>query len=162
MIESLIGTIAIVALIIVVARQNSRIGLLEREIGALRSFVLANPPVAGETQKAAAAPGAEADLLSTEPVAETSAGEAPAAAADLAATETAAEPGPWSAAASISAEETAKAEATAPVADAAQPAAAAVAAPKRPDIETALGTRWAAFSSSAIRSRPASSDRASG
>ena len=48
MIESLIGTIAIVALIIVVARQNSRLGLLEREIGALRSFVLANPPAAGE------------------------------------------------------------------------------------------------------------------
>ena len=46
MIESLIGTIAIVALIIVVARQNSRLGLLEREIGALRSFVLANPPAA--------------------------------------------------------------------------------------------------------------------
>ena len=43
MLESLIGTIAIVALIIVVARQNSRIGLLEREIGALRSFVLAKP-----------------------------------------------------------------------------------------------------------------------
>ncbi len=144
MIESLIGIIAIVALIIMVARQNGRIGLLEREIGALRSFVLANPP-AGETQKAAAAPGAEADLLSTELVAETSAGEAPTAAADLAATEAAAEPGPWSAAASVSAEETAKAEATAPAADAAQPAATAVAAPKRPDIETALGTRWAVW-----------------
>ena len=48
MIDGLIGTIAIVALIIVAARQNGRIGRLEREIGKLRSFVLANPPAAGE------------------------------------------------------------------------------------------------------------------
>ena len=42
----ILGIIAIVALAVVVARQNSRIGLLEREIGALRSFVLASPPAA--------------------------------------------------------------------------------------------------------------------
>ena len=71
MIESLIGTIAIVALIIVVARQNSRLGLLEREIGALRSFVLANPPAAGETPKAVGRPIAQADVLAEAPATET-------------------------------------------------------------------------------------------
>ena len=53
MFESLIGTIAIVALIVVVARQHSRLGLLEREIGALRSFVLANPPATSAAQPSA-------------------------------------------------------------------------------------------------------------
>jgi uncharacterized membrane protein len=143
MIESLIGTIAIVALIIVVARQNSRLGLLEREIGALRSFVLANPPAAGETPEAAA--GVQADLLTETPATETPAPDTVSAHAEPAAPEDATEPGPWAAAASVSAEETAKAETQpAPPAETPLPAAAPV-RPKSPDIETALGTRWAVW-----------------
>jgi uncharacterized membrane protein len=141
MIESLIGTIAVIALIIVVARQNSRIGLLEREIGALRSFVLANP-TATDASKAAAAPaereavadaGAPAiDILAAEP-----------SAADVVPQAGSAETGPWAAAASVSAEETAKAE-TPPFSGTPAPAEAPV-RPKAPDIETALGTRWAVW-----------------
>jgi uncharacterized membrane protein len=40
MLESLLGVIAIVALIVIVSKQQSRLGLLERELGALRSLVL--------------------------------------------------------------------------------------------------------------------------
>lgn len=141
MIESLVGTIAIVALIIVVARQNGRIGLLEREIGALRSFVLANPPAAGETGKAAAEPGGHA--VSPDDPAEPVATAEPAAEAELPA-ESSPEAGPWSAAASISAEETAEAAAQ-PSPPAETAIAAAAHAPRQPDLETALGTRWAVW-----------------
>jgi uncharacterized membrane protein len=140
MIESLIGAIAIVALIIVVARQNGRIGLLEREIGALRSFVLASPPAVGETPKAAAVSGAQADLLAEAPATETPAPDTVSVLAELAATEAATEPGPWAAAGSTSESEAAAEPATAePIKPTAQ------SAPKRPDIETALGTRWAVW-----------------
>src|SRR5215207_1632906 len=108
MIESLIGTIAVIALIIVVARQNSRIGLLEREIGALRSFVLANP-AATDTSKAAAAPAErEAVADAGAPAIEMLAAEP--SAADVVPQDGAAETGPWVAAASVSAEQTASAE----------------------------------------------------
>lgn len=136
MIESL-GIIAIVALIIVVARQNGRINLLEREIGALRSFVLANAPVAVE--QAAPMPG------SADGATETAAGDEIAedvalATVEAAPSEAQAESGPWAVAASTSAMD-------AEVADGpvqAEPEAPQ-AAPKKPDIETALGTRWAVW-----------------
>ncbi|RLP25383.1 DUF2339 domain-containing protein [Mesorhizobium sp. YM1C-6-2] len=136
MIESLIGTIAIVALIIVVARQNGRINLLEREIGALRSFVLANPQAAGEASKAVVELGGQA---APDEAAEPVATVEPTAEAEP--TETVPEVGPWSAAASVSAEEAKEAAAQPSPAESAVPAAA----PNRPDIETALGTRWAVW-----------------
>ncbi len=40
MFESLIGLVAIIALFVIISRQQSRIGLIERELGALRSLVL--------------------------------------------------------------------------------------------------------------------------
>ena len=40
MFESLIGLVAIIALFVIISRQQSRIGLVERELGALRSLVL--------------------------------------------------------------------------------------------------------------------------
>ena len=40
MFESLIGLVAIVAIVVVLVRQQKRIGLVERELGALRSLVL--------------------------------------------------------------------------------------------------------------------------
>ncbi|MEW9837587.1 DUF2339 domain-containing protein [Mesorhizobium marinum] len=132
MIDGLIGIVAFIALVVVVARQNSRIGLLEREIGALRSFVLANPPaaIAKAEDEAAAAETVAAEVAPVEtPAAE--------AAADTA--ETPEQAGPWAAAAmSAPAEEQSAADSRAePDAVAVRPAAST------PDIETALGTRWA-------------------
>src|SRR5690606_17866587 len=96
-------TIAIVALIIVVARQNGRIGLLEREIGALRSFVLASAPAPDarifaptEAQDDISAESAPGDEI----VAETA-----AAATEAAPAEAPAHAGPWTATASASATE---------------------------------------------------------
>ena len=61
------------------------------------------------------------------------------------ATEAGTETGPWSVAASTSAEEVAKAETLSPPpAETLAPADASV-APRTPDIETALGTRWAVW-----------------
>ena len=134
MFESLIGLIAIIGLIVVVARQQSRLNMIERELGALRSFVLsgasapASTPASAEDLEREAAPigatipkveGApEAGTASASPASE--AIEAvPAAAADA---EDAMAGGPWSAEARS--EE--------------KPA-------EKPDIETALGTRWAVW-----------------
>ncbi|HEY6630026.1 MAG TPA: DUF2339 domain-containing protein [Rhizobiaceae bacterium] len=142
MFEILAGIIAIVALI-VAARQNSRIKRLEREVGALRSLVLANPPAAGEVAKAAAAGGTPADPVS-HTQAEAPAAEVPVLGASTPATETVApeatEPGPWAIAAALSAQETAKDE-TLP----SPPTGTPPAAPGTPDLETALGTRWAVW-----------------
>lgn len=123
MIESL-GIIAIVALFVLVLRQNSRIGLLEREIGALRSFVLASPPAVP-----APAPIAEQPLENTPTSLEATQSEAS---------------GPWAVASTPAAEpEVVAASASSPP----EPALpeAIPAAPKQADIETALGTRWAVW-----------------
>jgi len=133
MFESLIGLIVLVGLIVVVVRQNSRIGLVERELGALRSFVLSSPPAS----VAVAADPAEA--AATELARESSVDAAPtiAAAGDTLVEAGAAEPGlpedtqpatgPWSG----------------PVEQPAEGVPPPVV--KRPDIETALGTRWAVW-----------------
>ncbi|GAA4109741.1 DUF2339 domain-containing protein [Aminobacter aganoensis] len=140
MLESLLGVIAIVALFIIISKQQSRLGLLERELGALRSLVLSGAvPVpaakaaetSGEAISEPAPPEAlkaatqEPSLPETEAIAgdkaPESAEELPAAA--MATAETA-EPGPWGGV----------------------PAAAGpTPARERPDIETALGTRWAVW-----------------
>ncbi|WP_095203249.1 DUF2339 domain-containing protein [Mesorhizobium carmichaelinearum] len=138
MFESLIGLVAIIALFVIISRQQSRIGLVERELGALRSLVLSGavPPVAKPAEqiatdaKADAAPAAAAaaDIASqavSEPVTQAPATETEAPAGG-------AVPGPWSAG------EAPK------VAEPVEPIAAAK-APGKPDIETALGTRWAVW-----------------
>ncbi|PWK75654.1 DUF2339 domain-containing protein [Aminobacter sp. AP02] len=147
MLESLLGVIAIVALIIIVSKQQSRLGLLERELGALRSLVLSGtvptPSVkAAETQaetvsapiapEALAAAMAE-QSIAAEPVARTDAATTDAAAVEelpLAATAgaDAAEPGSWT-----------LRDTTAQALPPEAPARAG------PDIETALGTRWAVW-----------------
>lgn len=145
MFESLIGIVALVAVIVVVARQHARIGLLEREVGALRSFVLAAPPAAAPAARAAEpAAVAEPTLLADTAPAGLRADEAGlpqdnATQADMAAvapeadaTDTA---GPWA--------EPARVEAAA-AAQSAKPPRPAVS--RKPDtIETALGTRWAVW-----------------
>lgn len=136
MLESLLGVVAIVALIIIVSKQQSRLGLLERELGALRNLVLsgavpasaakaaevsvetASEPVAPEALAAAMVDKPETEPAMAAAAAETDVSEE----LPVAAQAEAGEPGPWSA----------------------RPAAADPAR-DRPDIETALGTRWAVW-----------------
>ncbi|MBT1155211.1 DUF2339 domain-containing protein [Aminobacter anthyllidis] len=140
MLESLLGVIAIVALIVIVSKQQSRLGLLERELGALRSLVLSG---------AVPAPAAKAAEVKAETVSEAALPEA--LAAEMADQPVAAEPAPATEAATaeelpVAANVAADAVASGPWSGtpaAAEPAQAAARA--TPDIETALGTRWAVW-----------------
>ena len=140
MFESLIGLVAIIALFVIISRQQTRIGLIERELGALRSLVLsgAAPPVVKPSEQAAidskpadpaAAVAAAADIAS-QVVSEPATAEAPATEAQSPPGEVVS--GPWT-----------TGEAPKP-AEPVEPAAAAR-EPGKPDIETALGTRWAVW-----------------
>lgn len=137
MFESLIGAVVVVVLFVIVLRQQGRIGLIERELGALRSLVLSGvhsaPPVAKPVEEAAndsvpAPAEATAAVGDVAPptVAETA--QAPAAEAEAVTSE----PVPELSAA-------AKAALTGSA-----PAAAAKAA-RQSEVETALGTRWAVW-----------------
>lgn len=138
MFESLIGLVAIIALFVIISRQQSRIGLIERELGALRSLVLsgahvappqAKPvePAANDSKPADAAVGAVTDIVPS------SAGEAEEKpSTEVEAAEIAS--GPWAAGEAAPA-------GSAP----AQPADVTAKATQKPDIETALGTRWAVW-----------------
>ncbi|MER8698355.1 DUF2339 domain-containing protein [Mesorhizobium sp. M1273] len=126
MFEGLIGLVAIIVLFVIISRQQSRIGLIERELGALRSLVLSGtralPPQAKEPAANDSKPADAAIPL--------------AAAGDMAVS-------PRTAAV-VSATE-ADADTTAPSApESAQQATAAKAA-RQSDVETALGTRWAVW-----------------
>ena len=134
MLEQLVGVIAIIGLIVFARRQHTRLGLLEREVGALRSFVLAGVPASAAATPVDLAPepivpDAAREETKVEPEAIQTMEDLPEPAIAAAA---AAEPdsmaGPWSAPA-----EPEKGEP--------QP----VARPASPDIETALGTRWAVW-----------------
>lgn len=142
MFESLIGLVAIIALFVIISRQQSRIGLIERELGALRSFVLSGavPPAAKPSEQATAdsappadvapAVAAAADIV-LPAVSEAVAAQAPVAEAEVPTGE--AVSGPW-----------APSDAAPKAAEPAEPAAAAKAA-RQSDVETALGTRWAVW-----------------
>ena len=138
MFESLIGAVVVVVLFVLVLRQQGRISLIERELGALRSLVLSGVNVAAPAAKAveaaandsvpadaAQATTAIADITSPT-VAEVA--QAPAAAPEAATSE----PVPELSAA-------AKAALTGSA-----PAATAKAA-RQSEVETALGTRWAVW-----------------
>ncbi|CAN7382511.1 DUF2339 domain-containing protein [Mesorhizobium caraganae] len=138
MFESLIGAVVVVVLFVLVLRQQGRISLIERELGALRSLVLSGVNVAAPAAKAveaaandsvpadaAEATTAIADIASPR-VAEVA--QAPAAAPEAATSE----PVPELSAA-------AKAALTGSA-----PAATAKAA-RQSEVETALGTRWAVW-----------------
>ncbi|TIU52562.1 MAG: DUF2339 domain-containing protein [Mesorhizobium sp.] len=139
MFESLIGLVAIIALFVIISRQQSRIGLIERELGALRSLVLSGvvPPVVRLSDQEAAEGKAH-----TSSVAAPAADIAPAAISDPAPAMVQAMeveipagesvPGPWSA------------PEAAPETPEVVPAAVAQAA-RQSDVETALGTRWAVW-----------------
>jgi uncharacterized membrane protein len=131
MLDGIIGTVAIVALIYFVVRLHSRVGALEGEVARLRG--------------AQAAPLAAGEPVAAETVEETPPAEAPAAAAEaVEAVQPAEEPnGPWARA--RAAEAAQKQAVKQGEAQAAADAPAEAAAPARPDIETALGTRWAVW-----------------
>ncbi|RVD11188.1 MAG: DUF2339 domain-containing protein [Mesorhizobium sp.] len=141
MFESLIGLVAIIALFVIISRQQSRIGLVERELGALRSLVLsgAMPPAARPSEQAVAdnAPAdmapdvaAAADIVPPEVSAAVT---APAPATDTEDSTGEIVSGPW----------TAPEPAPKAVEPAELPAAAKAA--RQSDVETALGTRWAVW-----------------
>ncbi|TIQ90754.1 MAG: DUF2339 domain-containing protein, partial [Mesorhizobium sp.] len=81
MFESLIGLVAIIALFVIISRQQSRIGLIERELGALRSLVLSGehvaPPQAKPVEPAANdSMPADAAVVAVTDIVPSSAGEA--------------------------------------------------------------------------------------
>ncbi|MER9138721.1 DUF2339 domain-containing protein [Mesorhizobium sp. M0830] len=138
MFESLIGLVAIIALFVIVSRQQSRIGLIERELGALRSLVLSGVvPSKARPSERASPDSAPADVAPAVAVAadipSPAISEPVVAQRSPATEEEAPEAGPW--APSKTAPKAA--EPSAPTA----PARAA----RQSDVETALGTRWAVW-----------------
>ncbi|ESY66052.1 DUF2339 domain-containing protein [Mesorhizobium sp. M0051] len=137
MFESLIGLVAIIALFVIVSRQQSRIGLVERELGALRSLVLSGVvPSKARPSEQASPDSARADVapvaadISSPAISEPVVAQAPPATEAEAPID---EAGPWAP------------SKTAPkAAEPSAPAAPARAA-RQSDVETALGTRWAVW-----------------
>ncbi|TPI80007.1 DUF2339 domain-containing protein [Mesorhizobium sp. B2-8-9] len=145
---SLIAIAAVIALFVIVSRQQNRIALVERELGILRGLVqpgasLSAPNAAdaaqdglaekAEAAAAPAAPLAEGATAAEEVVArpETAEGEAVA--------------GPWTKGKAAPVQSAAPAQ---PATVAETPAAGSPEAPKaarQTDVETALGTRWAVW-----------------
>ncbi|CDX19008.1 conserved membrane hypothetical protein [Mesorhizobium sp. ORS 3324] len=137
---SLIAIAAVIALFVIISRQQTRIGLIERELGALRSLVLSGiPQPARRTGEAAEGTPSEAPAAAAEaaaPPASEAVPQAPAATPDEPKAEAPAQAG-----------EGPPSEPAGP-AQSAQPAApaeAAAPAMAARDVETALGTRWAVW-----------------
>lgn len=136
MFESLIGAVVVVVLFVLVLRQQGRISLIERELGALRSLVLSGvnvaAPAAKPVEQAAndsvpAPPEAIATVADVAPPTVPEAAQAPAAEAEAATSEAVPE-----------LSEAAKAAL-------AGSAPAAAKAARQSEVETALGTRWAVW-----------------
>ncbi|MBZ9884140.1 DUF2339 domain-containing protein [Mesorhizobium sp. CA10] len=145
---SLIAIAAVIALFVIVSRQQNRIALVERELGILRGLVQSGAPLSApsaadaaqeslpEETKAAAAPAAplaDGATVAEEVVEtpETAEGEAVA--------------GPWTKGKAAPVQSAAPAQ---PATIAETPAAGSPEAPKaarQTDVETALGTRWAVW-----------------
>ncbi|WP_353642068.1 DUF2339 domain-containing protein [Mesorhizobium sp. WSM2239] len=126
----LLGTLGLVALVVIVIRLNTRLGLVERELGAMRSLVLSRPPAAAASAVAKEqAPPATMERAG-EPIVDGAVPET----AEQAGGEPAEPAGPWG---MVEGRDTAGAEPA--------PAAAAGSSAAKADIETALGTRWAVW-----------------
>lgn len=138
MFESLIGAVVVVVLFVLVLRQQGRISLIERELGALRSLVLSGVNVAAPAAKAV-----EAAVNDSVPA---DAAQATTAIADIASPTVAevaqAAPAAPEAATSEPMPELSAAAKAALTGSA--PAATAKAA-RQSEVETALGTRWAVW-----------------
>ncbi|MGX5849891.1 DUF2339 domain-containing protein [Mesorhizobium sp. PL10] len=140
MFESLIGAVVVIVLFVIVLRQQGRIGLIERELGALRSLVLSGVNVAAPAAKAV-----EAVASDSVPA---DAAQATAAIADIA-SPTAAEAAqaPAAEAVAVTSEVASELSAAAKAAftGSATTAPAAAKAARQSEVETALGTRWAVW-----------------
>jgi uncharacterized membrane protein len=137
MFESLIGTIVFVALLVTVFRQQSRLKRVERELVALRGLVLSGLPAANAGAELArrVASGGEAAQAAVGAV-------SPAAMATEAMPDEKAEIAPVGATESAPAEADAE-KARVPQAD--DTPLKPTRPSRKPDIETALGTRWAVW-----------------
>ena len=150
MFESLIGLVAIIALFVILSRQQTRLNLVERELAALRGLVLSGVPASAAAATPAEAVAAEAGRARAPVPGERAASGNDASAASVQpATQTS---GPWTAETAASPAALAASEEPIPAGPAqADPevyeAAAGTSAPaaKKRDIETALGTRWAVW-----------------
>lgn len=140
MFESLIGLVLLVALLVAVFRQQARLKLVERELAALRGLVLSSLPasnagaeLAHRVAASGKAPQHEADAPSPAAVvAEAVSGERTDGASGHATS-------------AFPAEAAAGKPATPPADAVAEGAPQPAKLPKKPDIETALGTRWAVW-----------------
>lgn len=145
---SLIAIAAVIALFVIISRQQTRIGLIERELGALRSLVLSGvPQPAPKADAAAESAPHEAPAAVTEaaapPANEATSIEAAPTEAAAAAADAPKAGAPARAGEGASAEPLGPAEAPQPAAPADAPAPARAA--RQTDVETALGTRWAVW-----------------
>ena len=139
MLEGLVGIVAFVVLIVLVPRQQGRLGLLEREIGALRAALLPRRKPLRRTSAAARCAAREV------PVVAGATPMQPEAAGTLAATSHCRKRLQRAHDAGIRRKPTARGSGPCERGADASADARAQAAPKRPDIETALGTRWAVW-----------------
>ncbi|MER8443537.1 DUF2339 domain-containing protein [Mesorhizobium sp. M1066] len=141
MFESLIGLVAIIALFVIISRQQSRIGLVERELGALRSLVLSGAlPPATKSSEQTAADNVPADMA---PAAAAAADIAPPEASEAVTVQAPATDTEDSTGEIVSGPWTAPEPAPKAVDPAELPGAAKAA--RQSDVETALGTRWAVW-----------------
>lgn len=144
---SLIAIAAVIALFVIVSRQQNRIALVERELGVLRGLVQSGASLSAPKAAAAAQEGLPEEAKAPVPPAAQLAGGDIAAKPEPAEVEIAA--GPWTkaqAAAAQSVESPELVESAQPATVAETPAAAAPAkAARQTDVETALGTRWAVW-----------------
>ncbi|TPI60552.1 DUF2339 domain-containing protein [Mesorhizobium sp. B3-1-7] len=146
---SLIAIAAVIALFVIVSRQQNRIALVERELGVLRRLVqsgasLSAPKAADATREGLP----EEAKAAVAPAARSADGAAEEIAAKPEAAEEAAAAGPWTKAQAAAAQSAGPSEPAQPVSatetPGAEPPAPAKAA-RQSDVETALGTRWAVW-----------------
>jgi uncharacterized membrane protein len=144
---SLISIAAVIALFVIVSRQQNRIALVERELGVLRGLVQSGASLSAPKAAAAAREGLPEEAKAAVPPAAQLADGEIAAKPEPAEEEIAA--GPWTkaqAAAAQSAESPELVESAQPATVTETPAAGAPAkAARQTDVETALGTRWAVW-----------------
>lgn len=140
MFDGLIGLLALVAVVamgVLLGRQRTRLSLLERELGALRSFVLSLPPAPASRPDAAGAGERPVEARREEAAREAAATALPA---DASAQSGLADAVPVAEPEALAGEQSPEQP---PESVPATPPP--VAAPPRPTLETALGTRWAVW-----------------
>ncbi|MBN9547331.1 MAG: DUF2339 domain-containing protein, partial [Alphaproteobacteria bacterium] len=141
---SLIAIAAVIALFVIVSRQQNRIALVERELGVLRGLVQSGASLAAPKAADAAREGLpEEAKAAVAPAAQLAGGDI---AAKLEPAEEEVAAGPWTKAQAAAAQSVESSESAQPATVAETPAAGSPAkAARRTDVETALGTRWAVW-----------------